>query len=181
MSGFFADPTKRNDQRVLDVLHAQNSWGGIVAFSEDVPATKKRLVSRSARYSGLLGVLKFGEWSESGVVEALEGNEVQAWLAFDVPPEKVGATLSAALKAKTVERVVVASTGPVDPSQLTVPEDSDLTWSVVAFDVAALADDLPEGVEARFDRALRATEDRMALRLNEIDPPSVGVRACFEG
>ena len=37
------------------------------------------------------------------------------------------------------------------------------------------------GLEARFDRALRATEDRMALRLNEIDPPSVGIRACFEG
>ena len=36
------------------------------------------------------------------------------------------------------------------------------------------------GLEARFDRALRATEDRMAARLDEIDPGITGVR-CFHG
>ena len=57
------------------------------------------------------------------------------------------------MKASTVERVVVASSGPVPESQLVVPDSSDLTWSVVAFDVAALADDLPEGGPLAVDRA----------------------------
>jgi len=102
------------------VLHAQNVWGAIVAFSDDMVANKKRLISRSARYSGLLGVLRFGELNSGDVATSLENAEVQAWLAFDVAPTEVGATLQAAIKAKTVERVVVAATGPVPDDQLKV-------------------------------------------------------------
>merc|ERR1712224_1148875 len=151
VSGFFNDAT-RSDQRVLDVLHAQNVWGAIVAFSDDMVANKKRLMSRSARYSGLLGVLRFGELNSGDVATSLENAEVQAWLAFDVAPSEVGATLQAAIKAKTVERVVVASTGPVPDDQLKVVEGEDIDWSVVSFDVAALADDLPEGGPLAVDR-----------------------------
>merc|ERR1712224_75704 len=125
VSGFFNDAT-RSDQRVLDVLHAQNVWGAIVAFSDDMVANKKRLMSRSARYSGLLGVLRFGELNSGDVAASLEDAEVQAWLAFDVAPTEVGATLQAAIKAKTVERVVVASTGPVPDDQLKVVEGEEV-------------------------------------------------------
>ena len=45
VSGFFNDAT-RSDQRVLDVLHAQNVWGAIVAFSDDMVANKKRLMKK---------------------------------------------------------------------------------------------------------------------------------------
>jgi hypothetical protein len=151
VSGFFKDPA-RSDQNVLDLLHAQNVWGAIVSFSDDMVANKKRLVSRSARYSGLLGVLRFGELNSADVATSLEDNEVQAWLAFDVAPNEVGATLAAAVKAKTVERVVVASTGPVPDDQLKAVEGEDIDWSVVSFDVAALADDLPEGGPLAIDR-----------------------------
>merc|ERR1712196_626717 len=151
VSGFFNDAT-RSDQRVLDVLHAQNVWGAIVAFSDDMVANKKRLMSRSARYSGLLGVLRFGELNSGDVATSLENAEVQAWLAFDVAPTEVGATLQAAIKAKTVERVVVAATGPVPDDQLKVVEGEDIDWSVVSFDVAALVDDLPEGGPLAVDR-----------------------------
>merc|ERR1711871_324880 len=151
VSGFFNDAT-RSDQRVLDVLHAQNVWGAIVAFSDDMVANKKRLMSRSARYSGLLGVLRFGELNSGDVATSLENAEVQAWLAFDVAPTEVGPTLQAAIKAKTVERVVVAATGPVPDDQLKVVEGEDIDWSVVSFDVAALADDLPEGGPLAVDR-----------------------------
>jgi len=151
VSGFFKDPA-RSDQHVLDLLHAQNVWGAIVSFSDDMVANKKRLVSRSARYSGLLGVLRFGELNSADVATSLEDNEVQAWLAFDVAPNEVGATLAAAVKAKTVERVVVASTGPVPDDQLKAVEGEDIDWSVVSFDVAALADDLPEGGPLAIDR-----------------------------
>ena len=150
VSGFFNDAV-RSDQRVLDVLHAQNLWGAIVAFSGDMVQNKKRLLSRSARYSGLLDVLRFGELG-ADVAASLEDAEVQAWLAFDVAPNDVGATLSAAIKAKTVERVVVAATGPVPDDQLKVMEGEGMDWSVVSFDVAALADDLPEGGPLAVDR-----------------------------
>jgi len=151
VSGFFKDAA-RNDQHVLDLLHAQNVWGAIVSFSDDMVANKKRLMSRSARYSGLLGVLRFGELNSTDIVSSLEEAEVQAWLAFDVAPNEVGATLSAAVQAKTVERVVVATTGPVPDDQLKAVEGEDIDWSVVSFDVAALAEDLPEGGPLAVDR-----------------------------
>merc|ERR1712094_124527 len=45
-----------------------------------------------------------------------------------------------------------ASTGPVPDDQLKVVEGEDIDWSVVSFDVAALADDLPEGGPLAVDR-----------------------------
>merc|ERR1719163_2442213 len=120
-------------------------------------------MSRSARYSGLLGVLRFGEL-KSDLASSLEDAEIQAWLAFDVPPAEVGACLAAAAKAKTVERVVVASRGAVPDDALAFDDDA-LDWTVVSFDVAALADDLPEGGPLAVDRP----SDDMAAAISRDD------------
>jgi hypothetical protein len=49
---------ERTDQFVFDVLHAQGSWSKIVAFSHENAFAKKRLISRTSRYSGLLDILE---------------------------------------------------------------------------------------------------------------------------
>ena len=75
-------------------------------------------------------MLRFGELNSGDVATSLENAEVQAWLAFDVAPTEVGATLQAAIKAKTVERVVVAATGPVPDDQLKVVEGEDIVYAI---------------------------------------------------
>merc|ERR1712032_296673 len=97
---------------------------------------------------------------------SLEDAEVQAWLAFDVAPSEVGATLQAAIKAKTVERVVVAATGPVPDDQLKVVEGEDIDWSVVSFDVAALADE--EVVEEKSEEEKKAEAIDRAKEYEEL-------------
>ncbi|KAJ1458895.1 hypothetical protein M885DRAFT_511937 [Pelagophyceae sp. CCMP2097] len=132
VSGLF-DNAQRTDQSVLDVLHAQECWGGYVVLAPDTGAAKKRLTSRSARYSGLLNKLEFVQWDVSAEAQALatvlDANGIQAWLAFDVAPEKVAMCLEAAKLASSVTRVAIASNGAVDSS---VVGDASLQWSVVA-------------------------------------------------
>lgn len=138
VSGLFGD-AKRTDQAVLDTLHAQNVWGSIVALAPDVAAAKKRLTSRSARYSGLLNKLEFSEWAASptdpaAIAAALEADGIEAWVAFGVAPAEVGACLEAAKRASTVSRVVVAVDGTVDAVMAAQYEaaSSELTWSLVS-------------------------------------------------
>lgn len=149
VSGLFVD-TPASDQFALDCLHAQG-WEGIRLFGEDVKAMKKRLISRSARYSGLLDALSYAD-EPAPSVASLEG--CKAWLAFGVAPGDVAATLEAA-EASSVERVVVVATGPVDASTLTKAAASSLVYSV--FGVDAELDLSPEGGAVGFDCARNAS------------------------
>jgi len=71
---------ERTDQLVFDFLNAEESafsFKKIIALVPDVKFAKKRLLSRSARYTGLLDKLDFLE-CELPTVEQLKG--VQNWL-----------------------------------------------------------------------------------------------------
>ena len=92
------------------------------------------------------GKLRFGHRMQQRAEQTTRTGEIA------LPQSMIGAALQAAIKAKTVERVVVAATGPVPDDQLKVVEGEDIDWSVVSFDVAALADDLPEGGPLAVDR-----------------------------
>jgi len=76
---------ERTDQNVFDLLNHEESamkFSKIVAFVNDVKFAKKRLLSRSARYTGLLDKLEFiGATEEDGLptVEQLAG--VKHWVA----------------------------------------------------------------------------------------------------
>lgn len=148
VSGFF-DEASRTDQFVLDVLHAQKTWGSIVAFASEPAAAKKKLMSRSARYSGLLDVLSFETLTKDDFKAMIESAGCSAFLAFGVEPAKVGEYLKAADEAVCCSRVVIASTG--DVGQMPKVSDS-LEWTVVVLDVNALLDDMPEGGPVAIDR-----------------------------
>jgi len=124
VSGFANDPD-RSDQRIFDLLndidgvgmggggHSPFNFGGIVAFVDDASRAKKRLMSRTARYSGLLNKLSF---VESGAVGALPTVEqlagVSSWVAMATDITQV-ADIAALAEAAGVECASVLLTGPV--------------------------------------------------------------------
>ena len=75
----------RTDQTVFDFLNSEESnfhFSKIIAFVDDAKFAKKRLISRSARYTGLLDKLDFMEAGTVGAlpsVEQLQG--VKNWVA----------------------------------------------------------------------------------------------------
>jgi hypothetical protein len=78
---------ERTDQYIFDLLNHQESafqFTKIIAFVTDMAVSKKRLLSRSARYTGLLDKLSFRQEEEENgnklpSVEQLAG--VKSWLA----------------------------------------------------------------------------------------------------
>ena len=81
----FVNAKERTDQFVFDLLNHEDSafeFKRITAFVDDEKFAKKRLLSRSARYTGLLDKLDFKEAAVEGalpVAAQLEG--VNSWLA----------------------------------------------------------------------------------------------------
>lgn len=77
---------ERTDQFIFDLLNHEESafaFKKIVAFVDDVAFAKKRLLSRSARYTGLLDKLDFSEAASAGALptaEQLDG--VKSWVAY---------------------------------------------------------------------------------------------------
>lgn len=81
----FVNSKERSDQFVFDLLNYEDNafaFEKIVAFVDDEKSAKKRLLSRSARYTGLLDKLDFKEAAAAGALPVpaqLEG--IKSWLA----------------------------------------------------------------------------------------------------
>jgi hypothetical protein len=137
--------TERTDQFIFDLLNHEESafeFEKIVAFVDDVKFAKKRLLSRSARYTGLLDKLDFTEAESAGGLpstEQLEG--VKSWVAYldgddtlgDL--EKVAAT---AKSASSIKNVAVLLTNAVDldaaasEAAIKTLKDAGVQYTVVA-------------------------------------------------
>ena len=84
----FANAGDGSDQRIFDLLNDEGldsafRFDRILAFVDDVKYSKKRLVSRTARYSGLLNKLDFLEPEDGSsglpILDQLRG--VKSWVA----------------------------------------------------------------------------------------------------
>lgn len=81
----WANTEGRSDQNVLDFLNDEESpfkFEEIMVFVNDQKAAKKKLLSRSARYSGLLDKMSFAQSETEGglpTIEQLAG--VKSWVA----------------------------------------------------------------------------------------------------
>ena len=112
---------ERTDQFIFDLLNHEESafeFDKIVAFVDDVKFAKKRLLSRSARYTGLLDKLDFSEATSAGslpTTEQLDG--VKSWLAFLEGDDLVSSIKQVAKLAKdasTVENISILVTNAVE-------------------------------------------------------------------
>jgi len=82
----WVDSEERTDQGVFDLLNEVDDgafrFEKIVAFVDDAKFAKKRLISRSARYTGLLDKLDFIQASEKRELPTVEQlNDVKSWVA----------------------------------------------------------------------------------------------------
>eukprot|EP00612_Vaucheria_litorea_P001673 CAMPEP_0171455944 /NCGR_PEP_ID=MMETSP0945-20130129/2634_1 /TAXON_ID=109269 /ORGANISM="Vaucheria litorea, Strain CCMP2940" /LENGTH=420 /DNA_ID=CAMNT_0011981281 /DNA_START=43 /DNA_END=1305 /DNA_ORIENTATION=+ len=109
VSGFLTSKV-RTDQFVFDVLHAQSKWNSIVAFSPSTSFAKKRLISRTARYSGLSDVLEFKEGDAFDSLTMAENlSDCTSWLCFDCPLDKLRVAVDIA-KSSAVSSLVLCAT-----------------------------------------------------------------------
>lgn len=111
------------DEFMFNLLNEQGIWNTILLGSDDEAVTRKRFLSRSARYSGLLNLLNFTTTNLNDAEQLstlLSGAD--AWIAFDVPPSSMGAFSQAAINAG-IKRVMFTTTLPQSSFNVThVPE-----------------------------------------------------------
>ncbi len=120
VSGFVRSK-ERTDQFIFDLLNHEESafeFSKIVAFVDDMSFAKKRLLSRSARYTGLLNKLEFTEAESAGGLptsEQLEG--VKSWVAYFEEGDMLGKVQEVAAVAKdasTLENIAILLANAVD-------------------------------------------------------------------
>lgn len=136
---------ERTDQFIFDLLNHEESafeFSKIVAFVDDISFAKKRLLSRSARYNGLLNKLDFAQATTSGslpTVEQLEG--VKSWVScFDEGDvlASIQEVASIAKDASSVENVAILIANAVDldtaaaSSAVQALKDSGKKYTIVA-------------------------------------------------
>lgn len=141
------------DQFILDLLNHQESafeYDKLIALVEDPKVAKKQLLSRSARYTGLLDKLEVVQGSTLPTVEQLK--DVQSWVAVVEQLSDVTEVAHLAKAASGLQNVAVLFTGAteLDPSacQAAVHELSGnpkLAYTLVA---VGNLEDRPEGKEA---------------------------------
>ena len=141
---------ERTDQTIFDLLNHEDSafeFDKIVAFVDDMKFAKKRLLSRSARYTGLLDKLDFKEATSAGALPTaadLEG--VKSWVAYlDAADDKakaladieaIGALAKAASSVENVA-ILVANANDLDEAASkkaleALQGDDSLAYSLVA-------------------------------------------------
>jgi len=141
---------ERTDQTIFDLLNHEDSafeFDKIVAFVDDMKFAKKRLLSRSARYTGLLDKLDFKEAASAGDLPTaadLEG--VKSWIAFiDATDDKskaladVEAIAGLAKASPSVENVAILLAGANDIDEAaskkaleSLQGDNSLSYTLVA-------------------------------------------------
>ena len=113
ISGF--DPTDPSGTEILDYLNDEDSphfpFTKIVAHVEDTKLAKKRLISRTARYTGLLDKLDFSEGTALPTVEQLAG--ISSWVAHvgGGDMSKLSDIADVAEKADSVKNVAILVSG----------------------------------------------------------------------
>lgn len=117
ISGF--DPTDPSSTEILDFLNSEDSphfpFAKIIAHVDDVGVARKRLISRTARYTGLLDKLSFSECapSSSSIPTRDQLAGVTSWVAHvgsgDVA--RVADIANAARTAESVKNVAILVSG----------------------------------------------------------------------
>jgi hypothetical protein len=116
ISGF--DPTDPSSTEILDFLNSEDSphfpFTKIIAHVEDGAVARKRLISRNARYTGLLDKLSFSECASSSPIptaDQLAG--VSSWVAHVGSGDlgRVADIANAAEGAESVKNVAILVSG----------------------------------------------------------------------
>lgn len=112
------------DEFMLNLLNEQSSWSSVVlATTEDSNIIRKRFLSRTARYSGLLNILEFQTVdmeAEDQLLDVLSG--ANAWLAFNVSQSSIPRMTKNSLSAGVKRLVVTMGLPPSRVNDTLIPE-----------------------------------------------------------
>jgi len=141
-------------RNLIQMLHDFGKHKGIVAHSDDVATTKKSMLTRNARYTGLLEVLSYTEGEVMGGADS--------WLAINADEAALPAQIASA-KSAGVKRVFVLLT---EDGPTSCPADVDamkalLEGSGMAFTVMRTG---------ALDKSSSGSSGG-GLRLGELDEP----------
>jgi hypothetical protein len=127
------------DEFMLNLLHEQEIWNSVKLGYPDAIEAKKRFLSRTARYSGLLNVLDFIEMDvknsdkkqEDVIRDTLKTSN--AWIAFNLTQTDIPRMTSIALESD-ISRVIFTMHLPsIDINNTAIPE---LDQAVTEFEKA---------------------------------------------
>ena len=122
----------RTDQTVFDFLNHEDSafaFDKIIAFTNDSKFAKKRLISRSARYSGLMDKLDFIQAESEGALPTLAQLEgVKSWVVNAQDDLSVLGKVATLVKESAVENVSILLSGAQS-----VTDSADATEALSAF------------------------------------------------
>ncbi len=109
---------ERTDQTIFNFLNDEESafnFEKIIAFVDDAKFAKKRLISRSARYTGLLDKLDFVQAESAGSLptsKQLDESNVKSWVVNAGNDLSIISKVAALLKeSPSVENVSILITG----------------------------------------------------------------------
>lgn len=148
---------ERTDQVIFDLLNTGESafeFETIVAFVDDVAFAKKRLLSRSARYSGLLDKLDFEEAGvPGGLPSPSQLENVKSWVAVFDADDLVNIVndVTAIIKQTgTVENIAIlaANAGNLDSSdEKQIVESLKACGAKYSLVTVGELQDIPEGTD----------------------------------
>lgn len=114
-------------------------WSSVLLATDNSVSTKKRFLSRTARYSGLLNVLDFAtvssfeDTSEELISTLVDAN---AWIAFNVSQTAIPALSQAALDAGIKRVIFTTELPPHRINETVIPE---FTAATIAFEAVGAA------------------------------------------
>jgi hypothetical protein len=110
------------DEFALSLLNDQAMWSSIVLGTEDSVPTKKRFLSRTARYSGLLNILDFADVDMSAEQLSTLLTGANSWIAFNVSQTAVPMLTDVALGAGVKRAVFTIEMPPKRINETVIPE-----------------------------------------------------------
>jgi len=122
------------DEFFLTLLKEQDVWTSICLASEDSVAAKKKFLSRTARYSGLLNVLEFVDANldnSDQLANAING--ANAWLAFNVSQSVIPSYADMAVSAGIKRAIFTTELAPERINDTNIPA---FDHAVTAFESA---------------------------------------------
>jgi len=115
----------------LNLLNEQNVWGSLLLATDDEVSARKRFLTRSARYGGLLNILEFqqADMLNDTSVSSLLTN-ANSWIAFNVPQSSVPKLADLAL-AHNIQRAIF--TVELPPSRINDTQLPEFSYAINAF------------------------------------------------
>eukprot|EP01041_Mallomonas_annulata_P000183 gene183-314_t len=122
------------DEFMLTLLNDQKVWNQILLGTENSVITKKKFLSRTARYSGLLNLLEFADLKLSDD-EQLDNalKDTKAWIAFNTPQEDIPRFTDKAIAAGVSRAIFTTELAPANINDTSIPS---FDYALQAFEKA---------------------------------------------